>query len=438
MTLESSLPIATYIAILAFVGWICVKRLGYRNPISLWVLYWGALGLAHAFLPLGIYPASASVLAIILVGVVAFAGGGLLVPLVRPSQRSEAVPMAGSTAVSAAITVLLIAVVVGYFSFRSGIESRYGLSFAEMTTAQVRYAQVYMEGDAGIGGLMFILAPVASCLVVLGAMYYGRWWLGLLPLIIFMVAQSPSRTGTLGLVTTTLVFYLYARSGSGVPRRGDNRRILVVAALLIVAGIAYFIGTGLERGQGAVLEAQTPGSWLPKVFLSPLMYLLGGISAFSVALETNVDPTHGGEGKSVYVFLRVLSEFDSRISVPDTVDDYVYMPNPFNVYTGFADAWFDWKIWGVLFIFGGFGFLVACAHRAAQLGHLGGVFAASVLISVAVSSPVTLRLLSLETVIVVSVGYLVFSRLQHSPDGCPRRRQPATYRPFDWRPGRQL
>lgn len=406
-------------------SWEFARRMvGVQNFMTWWPVAWASILLLHYFRPFGVYAASFQALGVVVVGVVSFGLGGLLGQTTprstyfRPSSRVTVHPQLGGGRFVAVFGTLIVLFAFGYLSFRRGIEAVMGKSLAELSAIEVRYAQNYVEGSAGPAVLLFSLAAVVACGSVVAGRHFGRVWYALLAGVLFFVGQSPSRTHLLSVVTTTAAFAWLtrergsARTGPEHPKHHSGRKgrrsfgFVVAVSVVLTLGLAYFVLVGNLLRKGLSSPA-SGGSVVSGWLESPVLYLTGGLSALTVGIERG-ESTLFSSGKSVYVLVRTLGFIVPSVEAPSTISPFVDIPMPFNVYTGFGDLWFDTGWLGLVLVSGLFGVVTGWALTRSVGGRYSSGFIASAMIAIAASTPLTLRLLNLDSVFVLLCGGLAF------------------------------
>ncbi|MGY1698673.1 hypothetical protein [Geodermatophilus sp. SYSU D00766] len=243
-------------------------------------------------------------------------------------------------------------------------------------------------------------------MAVLGAVFHRRVWLLLLVPTLMLVTQSPSRTATLSLLVSTVTFGVLVHLIRGsVIKVG---RLGAVAATCLVVGATYFSYIGSQLDKSDLPSGLAMSGWVPPGMGPPLLYELGGLSAFSVLADAPVAGNpYGSPGRSVYVVMRVLSLFGVKADAPAPFASYVSIPTPFNVYSAFGDAYFDAGLPGVVVIFFVVGAVIAYAWRRAMRGSLPAAWVVSVLASVLLATPLSLRFANVDVWIQALFGALV-------------------------------
>lgn len=423
--MEVALPYVAASVYLVLLLALSTARRGWTDIASLWLIAWIALLVAHAFTPYDIVPASGLAILITTVGISSFVFGVWL-PRKSPVGFTNSVDNSSTPLRFASVyTVTFLLFGLGYLAFRRGIEGTVGRSFTDLTLTEVRYAQNYMERTTDPTLLLFSLASVVACLGIDGAIRYSRAYYLTIPVVLYLVAQSPARTHLLSVVVTAFVFYLltrrsYSHAGRGRRRRRGRPRLAIFASALVVllVSFGYFQYVGASLGKLDPVNSSVP---VVEILRSPVVYFTGGVSALTVAIEEGQSPG-SGSGKTIYVLYRVASLLGVDVSVPETISGYVNIPEPFNVYTGFGDVWFDFGFAGLCILYGFFGFLLGWAISGARRGSRPHVFAAALLLAVAASTSLTWRLFALDTVFTGVVGALVFavSSPAHNVNGMTR------------------
>lgn len=382
-----------------------------RSPLtwSLWLWVAVAALIATRALPLVYVNGTAAL--VISVGLIA-----LTTPMLARRRPRNPVTQ-GHRGVSGARFLLLSVVVLamvlyGAWAFRSGIAAAVGTDFDALDLRQVRLAQNGVGRGGGIGTLLAAANPVLACLGVYGAYRFNRAFIAFIGVALVAAFQNPARTSSLSLVVITVVFWIYARnalSRSDKPvktRTLPVRRLAIVGVLIVVAFLV--IGDLLQKSSLAGVFT----TWLPGWAIDPVLYYTGGASALSVASETGVAPI--AFGSSIFVVLRALSVIAPAVESPDTIGQFVAIPVPFNVYTGFGQVYFDFGILGVIILSLLLGWLSIGAHRAAERGALEWAWVSGVTASLLLSLPQGFRLFNLDVTFQLVVGFLVFGLIRRS------------------------
>lgn len=302
--------------------------------------------------------------------------------------------------------VLLVLLIVGVLAFRITIANAVGHPYESLTPTQIRAAQ---NGAARGGGLLVLLgslAPVVSCVGIYGAYRFSRWWWALSAVAFLLIVQNPARTGLLSLLVISVIFWLYARralSKTDVPP-GPRKFPIIPVALAVAAGLVYFIVAGALLSKNGTANAYS--NWLPGWMVTPTIYFLGGVAAFSAATSTGFDPYHWGT--SIYTPLRLLSGVIHSIHAPDTIAKRVHAPMSFNDYTGFGQIYFDFGLTGVFVLCAILGAIAIIAHRRAEAGRMEWAWVASATAALLLSLPQGFRLMNLDVLFYLTVGVVAF------------------------------
>jgi hypothetical protein len=100
------------------------------------------------------------------------------------------------------------------------------------------------------------------------------------------------------------------------------------------------------------------------------------------------------------------------VDAPDTVAEFVRIPELYNTYTMFGDVYFDFGLPGVIVMFFFFGFAVERMHRRARAKNsLAASWIAAVLIAIMFGGTVTFRLFWLDTALWLVAGTFLMQRL---------------------------
>lgn len=393
----------------------CLLRLGPLDPVTVTVLLWLAIGVAFAFDPVDVVQPGVLVVVTILLGLGALCLAPIGMTLRGPAAVPGPPPRPPTTLrvgwFAAAAAGVLGVVGWGVLAFRDAVSASLGIPFSQADPQLVRYAELF--GDLQLSGpasLAFGLAPLLGALAVVGGVLHRPWWYLLLPAGIALTTQSPSRTATITLVVTSLFFFLALSRAPGVPRgRPGGVRTTVLLLAVAGAGVAYFGHVGTQLGKTDLPAALHPAAWVPDALLQPLLYQLGGVSAFTVELS---EPTgdagpYGAFGRSVYGLVRVAQVLGFPLARPAPFAAYVDIPAPFNTYTAFGDTYVDLGLAGVVVVFGLLGLLLWAAGRPVHGAHPGALWIGAVLASVLIATPVHMRLLDGDVLVAALGGWLL-------------------------------
>lgn len=415
------LILAAFALLLALLArWLTGR---WSSPFPIFCLLWTAIPALHALLPIGIVPTSAQAALVIGTGLLGMFLGFLAAQ--GPNRFRSVTSRLSRLRWTSAVAVVAMGVAVGLLAYRSEIVSLSGRSFDELSRRQVLYFQVYGERSLGGKPLLMSLAVVLAALGVVGL---RRRWGGLLVLAaaIAVAMQSPSRTLSLTLMTVSYVFWLYTRAPGSSPAADLVRRIrrhpkpVLVLAVVAVIGLTYF------NAEGRALDKDDSSSTRPLGSLTtPMLYATGSLSALSVAVAGDVSPTEGNHLRSVWLLPRTMALLSPQVDVPETVAQFVPIPQPYNTYTMFGDVYFDFGLLGVATMFLFLGFLVERTHRRADATHaLGASWIAAVLVAIMFGGILTFRLFWLETLLWLVIGTLLMQRLGARDAARDHRRVP--------------
>jgi oligosaccharide repeat unit polymerase len=306
------------------------------------------------------------------------------------------------------VSVLVVTLALAYavWQFRRVVTESLGAAdFASLDPNLVLYATTYGGAESGgIGGVLFGIAPLLACLGVLGGTWIHKGFYVLVVLALLATTQSPGRTITITLTTAAISFYFYVRP-KNLPTRA-RAGALGTTIIAILAVLVYFNAVGRELGKTEELSRIVGPTWVPDFLISPLIYLLGGMSALSRAQETGIDP--GEFGRSIYVPMEVADAIGLPVHVPEVISRYVDIPFSFNVFTAFGDVWFDFGFIGVFLFYSVLGWFLATAHRFARAGNLEWAWTSSMIIAVLATSAVSIRVFYVDTVMLIAAGWVVF------------------------------
>ncbi|WP_216870582.1 O-antigen polymerase [Modestobacter excelsi] len=401
---------------------LCWRRWGMLHPLTVTLALWLVIGLLLVIRPVELYEPSPRIAVAIVSGLTAL----IAVPLLfdrtpRPGDDDAAAdpPVRVSVRVGrlAVATAVVLAVVLwGSWQYRQAVSSVLGVPFGQLDSKLVRWAELY--GNLVIPtpvGIAQALAPLLGAFGVIGGLCHRWWWFLLIPVAIATTMQSPSRTATLTLVVTSLFFLVLLPRAAGLVRR-HRRRILPpgvrVAALVSLVGgaaLAYFGFVGQQLDKGALPPGLVVSGWLPDSLVQPLLYQVGGVSAFSVAVDQSTGGAgpYGAWGRSLYAVVKSLQFFGVPLPTPQPFADYVDMPIPFNTYTAFGDAYFDFGLAGVVAVFLLAGLVVHLLGTWPRPGHPGSIWAMSVMAAVLTATPIHGRLLDIDVLVPAVTGWLL-------------------------------
>lgn len=403
------------IATMLSLTWIALfKRHGALHPATLLCLVsTGTLTVAGTLgRALGLAQPSINALLIYGLGNLAFSAPALIGPGTRGRVDGEQVTLRRTALGSTTIIVALL-VLVGLWSFRSVIAADAGVDFGQLTFTEVRQYQTALDRSGGGAlGLLYSLTPLAATLVLMCGSFLSRaWLLGLLP-VSYVVVQSPARTVTLATVSIASVFVLLLRRSQTTRLRSPRSRSRVEwlsITLVLCAVLAYFMTVARLLGKDRVNQLLTAPEWLPHELVSPVLYLTGGLSAWSTAMEYSYEV--GEWGRSVYSFLR-LGEFLGLGRAPETITQPVPIPVPYNVFTAFGDLWFDFGLFGTAGLVFILGFFAHLAYRRAVSGSLAMMWLSACLGSLVLSSFFAFRAFYLDSVFLAGVGMIAMRSIQ--------------------------
>lgn len=412
-------PLALLLLVLVCCLAFCLFRLGIRHPAPVFLLFWITLLGLGAALPWHLVKVNDTAASIIGVGVAAFVAPQLLRPPGSSTKRPVPAIRIKKTTFTLYAIVMCVALYYGLLSFKRTISAATGQDFDSLTPTQIRYTMTLGSGrGGGAPVLLLALAPLVVCMGILGALCLSKYWYILLPYTLFITMQSPGRTNTLAVVAAGAAFYLYVRPTDQTQKVRRRWVALMPAIAVLVGSVVYFGIAGNALGKTDFIQSQLQPSWVPTFLEAPLLYQVGGVSALSAATTNKVNPALGEHGRSIYLIYRAAAVIDPSVRSPDTITGPVGIPIPYNVYTAFGDVWLDYGLLGLGLIFGFFGAITGAAHRKATSGTLVAAWLAALLLSLALSSPITFRLFGLDTAAQIVVGIIVFRSVRdRSPSG---------------------
>lgn len=384
------------------------RKQGTLHPAFLLSAIWAVALFVFSILgpSLGLNAASSQAVLLITLGVGAFCAVPLLAP--AGALQAPAVSVRVSMLVWSTIAVFVL-FVVGYLVFARGIGRAAGVDFSELTLSQIRYYQTAEDrSGGGLPGLLYSLAPLSACLFLLSGRAISRvWYVGLVPLL-FLVVRSPAKTAALTVVAASVLFFGLVRLRS--EGRRSSARLVIGLALVVVLATVYFLVLGSLLGKDRVDPALDPPAWVPLAMVVPVLYLIGGISAVSLAMEHGLSGTQWG--RSAYSVLRLLEAVGFPIKAPETIAESVPIPVPFNVFTAFGDLWFDFGAFLTVLICLILGLTAHRVYRRARYGSLPFAWLTALAGTWALSSFISFRVLYLDSVFVALVGALVLFGVQ--------------------------
>ncbi|QIZ99236.1 O-antigen polymerase [Leifsonia sp. PS1209] len=375
---------------------------------------------AHIIAPLSLEPMSVQSAVIVFFSLVALSAPTWL-PARKPAREKAGHGDSGVAFARLVLlaVVLLSATLIGFHAFTSSVAAATGTGFNSLSLVEVRAAQ---NGAARGGGLLVLLGSlgtVLGCVGVYGALRFSRFWLILPAVSLAVVLQNPSRSNSISLIVVLAVFYLQVRS-SVPPRRGTRgslsrrsqwMRAALFSTLVTVGAISVFNVVGSELGKNEMASTLFPDYSWPAWSLSPIYYVAGGFSALSEAMRLGTSPF--APGSSFFSILRVFNAVGGP-PPPETIAAYVYIPTPFNLYTGPGQLFFDSGIFGTIVAMLALGILLTYAHRRAQAGYTEWAWVSSVLFTVALSLPQSFTLFRLDLDFEILVGFCVFLAIRRS------------------------
>jgi hypothetical protein len=406
----------------------CLLRLGVLHPVTVTLALWVLIGVGFVVGAVDVVPPGGTAVAAILLGL----GALCLAPVWLPPPGSGA----GDGPVTtlrvgwfAAVVVAVLGIVGwGVLAFRAAVSASLGIPFADADPQLVRYAELF--GDLQLSGpasLAFGLAPLLGALAVVGGLLHRAWWYLLLPVGLALTMQSPSRTATITLAVTALFFFLaLSRAPGAGRRRPDSGRTTLLLGAAGAAGVAYFGWVGTQLGKTDLPAALHPASWVPEALLQPVLYQLGGVSAFTAELarpDGGPGP-YGAPGRSLYALVRLAEVLGVPVHRPAPFAAYVDIPAPFNTYTAIGDTYVDLGMAGVVVVFGLLGFVVAAVGRWPHPGNPAALWVGAVLASVLIATPVHMRVLDGDVLVAAVLGWLALTLTTRRTAGAPAALDP--------------
>lgn len=413
----------------------CYLRLGLLHPMTITIILWSLIALLLVIRPFNFVAPDMRVTVAILAGLASLCAAPVLLARVRPQLP----PDEGEPTVSLSIRVwalvvatvlLLLVVAYGVYAFRNGISAALGgKPFSQLDPKLVRYAELYGNVHISpLATLAFSLAPLLGLVAVIGALCHRWWWLLLLPATLAVTMQSPSRTTTISVAASAIFFYvlLSQTSGRRLAIRGPRLttgRALALLGTVGALGLLYFGWVGNALDKSTLEPGLVASAWVPASLAQPLVYQMGGVSAFTVALQHPVGTAgpYGHFGRSIYAFTKIAGLLGIQLPRPQPFADYVNIPTPFNTYTAFGDVYFDLGLAGLIGLFLLTGLLVHVLSRWPWQGHPGAMWALSTMAIVFTSTPLHMRLLDGDVLNQAIGGWILLacvlkpSRTRRSP-----------------------
>lgn len=377
-------------------------------------LLWAGIFLVAAWNPLRLQPVSSNAGWILAVGLAAAFAGAALVSVSRgkqtAAQRSVIFPASRPRWI-VGLTLASVGLMVAVIAFRDAVSAAAGdIAFSTLSPTEVRYLSVYGSAvHAGIGTVLFSLAPfVAAGGVIVGRRQRLGYVFTLFALV--MSAQSLSRNQVFYTALAALLCWVYYRPGGDASGRKGRRRLLQAgAAIVVLAGLlGYFQYTGSLLNKSAPTQLLV-GTTIPEPLVEPTLYITGSPEALSVAIEDDLQPTYGEQGRSVWIVPRLVSLVDPNASVPDTVAAPVPIPYSFNTYTWVGDLWFDFG-WAGIVVGGLFlgAVTVIIDRRARRIGSPLSSWFAAAWGTTLLASVIAFEVFWLQTVVWLFAGLLIF------------------------------
>lgn len=410
---------------------LCWARLGLLSPVTITVLLWLVIGLLFVARPFHVFEPSMRVSVAVVAGLTALCLPPLLLPWPRPrvpSHQPEGPQVRARVwALALATAVVLAAALYGVLAYRAAVSAALGgVPFSQLDPNLVRWAELYGNAKLSSSAALALgLTPLLGAVAVIGGLTHRWWWYLLLPVTLLIVTESPSRTATLSVVVSSVFFFLLlAKAQVGASRR-PRRRLRPAGLLALVAATAagalgYFSYIGHALGKSGVAPGLFPARWVPSALVEPLMFQLGGLSAFTAELAHPILPggPYGHFGRSMYSMVKLADILGFHVPQPDPFAGYVNIPVPFNTYSAFGDIYSDLGLAGIVALFLLMGLVVHVFSRWPWPGHPVSAWVLSTMAVVLTSTPVNMRFLDVDIVAQTLVGALMLAlvlRRQPSP-----------------------
>jgi oligosaccharide repeat unit polymerase len=233
------------------------------------------------------------------------------------------------------------------------------VEITDSTFINLRLALTKEDGDLQSYGVFAYLLPVActSASVELAASrrhgFKLKFWIALA----VAVCYSLSSAGR-----TAIFFLLIALSFIALLQR--RVRPLQMLSIFGVAGSLVFIVIGMLLNK---IGSDSPNANALGVLDAFALYLLSGLAAFDLSIH---QPYALGLGSAVFRSVpAVLSALGFKVEVVSTIKEFVYVPEPTNVYTVFYPYAIDFGVAGVIAFLALLGWIHASLFRSARQGN---------------------------------------------------------------------
>lgn len=404
------MSIFTLLIIVAVTAY-ALRRVGW-SPVTFAGCMWVIICTISWLDPLGLISPSLAVQIMVLVGLASLTIPSLIATNRGPRLKAQHWDRVKPGTLAIWIVLSAVTTIIGAIAFRQNISAASGgEGFASLSASQVRSAQVNLQGG-GLAALLQATYPILGCLSILGAMKFSRWYLLGGVLALYVALQNPGRTITLSLVAEMGTFYLYCRplnSAQSLSKR-TRRGAVAVAAFGLAAMMWIFVSTGSKLGKNKLAAQLFPTTHLPDFLLTPVLYLTGGMSAMTTVITDHYAP-YQDHYTSVFLFARIYAFINPTYHAPHTIGNFVPAPIPFNVFTGFGQAWWDFGWLGVVGLSIALGIAAALSHRTGRAGSLTGAWTASVCVAMMISLPLQFRIFDLDTVFQLVVGWIALKTI---------------------------
>lgn len=331
------------------------------HPGVLQVGLWGCVGLCYQLLPHGMRPLSPYTLLLVTLGCLAFALASLAVARHPRTASGIALPAADRDAWGTTLVrpLLFWVALLGLPLFLTkAVEIADSISLTESMLLNLRIALTGEDGDTQTYGLLAYLLPVSftSTLVELAASrrrgFELKGWVALL----VSLGYSVLSTGR------TYLFVLFiALAFIALMQRRIRPAAMAWVGLALVGLLFFGMGWLFDK-----IGEDSPNTNALSALDAFSLYLLGSLAAFDLWLAA---PPPLDWGLNVLRSpIAVLASLGLNIQVPALVKEYVYIPEPTNVYTVFLPYVTDFGLMGAIGAFAFFGWLQARLYRAARTG----------------------------------------------------------------------
>jgi oligosaccharide repeat unit polymerase len=321
------------------------------HPGAMVASVWSLVGLCYLVLPHALKQIAVSTLALVVAATLCFVLGSLCVSTSAPAEATQAfrgTPVRGW---------LYWLAVLGLPAFAwKALEIADSAPFTESTLINLRIALTGERDDLQTYGVLGYLLPVSfsSTLVELSMSrrkgFEPRGWLALLVSLCYAVLA----TGR-----TFLFLLLIAIAFVALLQRRIRALTMLWAGLVLIGGGFFGLGWLFNK-----IGEDSPNVNALSAVDALSLYLLGSLAALDHFLVHGTSSLEWGLN-SFRSVMAALSAAGLDVTVVPLVKDYVFVPEPTNVYTVYLPYLQDFGVIGVLLFLALFGWLHALLYRAA-------------------------------------------------------------------------